>query len=61
MSVIPFPAAPEPMTAQDLVDWAGSVDAESAVGGTCQGETPESVIQRGEAVVTVANARKARK
>jgi len=52
--------APAPMTAQDLDDWCASVDAGSAVGGTRRGETPESVIQHGEAVIGVINARRRR-
>ena len=50
---------PEPMTAQDLQDWGGTVDAKSAVGGRGT-KTPENVINAGQAAVDVTNARKGR-
>jgi hypothetical protein len=51
---------PEPMTAQDIQDWGGSVDAKSSVGGR-NGRTPENVLAAGQAVVDVTNARRGKR
>lgn len=51
---------PEPMSAQDLQDWGGSADAQSAVSGR-KGKTPENVIAKGQAAVDVTNARRGKK
>lgn len=50
---------PPPMTAEDLDDWAYSVDARSNANGP-RGETPEGVINAGQAIVDAINARKGR-
>jgi hypothetical protein len=51
---------PEPMTAQDLQDWGGAVDAKSGVGRLSGGRTPENVLSAGQAAVDVTNARRGR-
>jgi len=51
---------PEPMTAQDLADWGGVIDARSNVSARGR-KTPENVINAGEAALAVTDARKGRK
>jgi len=59
MSAADTAGDPPPMTVQDLDDWAYSVDSRSNANGP-GGETPDSVINAGQAIVDALNARKGR-
>jgi len=51
---------PQPMTEQDLADWGNVIDSKSNVSVSGR-ETPESVINAGEAALAVINGRRGRK
>lgn len=52
-------ADPEPMTAQDLQDWGGAIDARARA-DQARGITRDGVLNAGQAAVDVTNARRGR-
>lgn len=53
-------SGPKPMTEQDLADWGGVIDSRSNVGAPRR-ETPENVINAGEAAIAVIKGRRGHK
>jgi len=51
---------PEPMSDQDLQDWAAAVDAKSGVGGS-GGRASERDLNAGQAVADLINSRRGRR